>query len=188
MDLPTNELAAKLASSVRTLQVIVLAVAMGALVYLVWVIVQPAPVQANVRSFSMMSWAFAAIVVAARLLVPPVFLPFARRQIAEGKGDRWTVQPIGKEGPLAALGEAGQLYGVYATQTIIGVALIEGALFLSIFTYSQGRQVIDLAIGLALLIAILAHFPTPSRVAAWIDDQLRRLENERQAWQFERRE
>jgi uncharacterized membrane protein len=78
-------------------------------------------------------------------------------------------------------GDAGRLMIVYMTTTIMAGAILEGAVFLLLVAYMVEQQVVSLAVAVAILAALAAHVPWQSRVFAWIDGQLRRLDEERQS-------
>ena len=79
----------------------------------------------------------------------------------------------------AAAGSAatGKLFGVYQTKTIIGAAMIEGAAFLNLVAYLLEGNPITLGLGLGLAVVIAALFPSPSRVANWIEQRLRLMDD-----------
>lgn len=64
------------------------------------------------------------------------------------------------------------------TSAIIGCAIFEGAGFANILAYMQTREVVHLALAGALLVGILAHFPTAGPYQRRIDDELRRMNEE----------
>jgi hypothetical protein len=76
--------------------------------------------------------------------------------------------------------DAGKLVMVYQTKMIVAAALLEGGCFLALYAYMTERQWPSLTMAAFLLLCMLAHFPTLDRVEAWIDEQLRRVEEQRQ--------
>lgn len=60
---------------------------------------------------------------------------------------------------------AEQLFGVYQTKTIIGLALLEGAAFLNIVAVMVEHNWWSLAVAGGLVFWMLAMFPTQTRVA-----------------------
>ncbi|HVX60236.1 MAG TPA: hypothetical protein VHC19_06540, partial [Pirellulales bacterium] len=68
----------------------------------------------------------------------------------------------------------------------IAVAILEGAAFFLVVAYQLERNPLALAVAIPLIIVIAAHFPTPARVAEWVERQLRRLDEDRQLEQLRR--
>jgi hypothetical protein len=61
---------------------------------------------------------------------------------------------------------------VYQTLLIIRCAILEGAAFFCLVSYMLERQPITLAATGVLLLLLLAQFPTTSRVAVWVENEL----------------
>ncbi len=97
----------------------------------------------------------AAAAVAARLFAPPLIVRSQRRQIAAGV---WS--PSGQTGgPLKTpTTDAGKLAAVYATRTIVAVAVLEGAAFFLVIAYQLERAPFALAGAVLLLVVIAAAF------------------------------
>jgi hypothetical protein len=64
------------------------------------------------------------------------------------------------------------------------VSILEAAAFALLTSFMIDRQRVVLAAATVLIIAIVAHVPTPSRVLRWIERQRQRLEQERQVMQL----
>jgi hypothetical protein len=62
-----------------------------------------------------------------------------------------------------------QLYGIYVTKTITGLALLEGAAFFNIIALIVEHNWWSLAIVGGLVFWMLAMFPTQTRVAHWVE-------------------
>ena len=107
--------------------------------------------------------------VVARFVVVPVIVNANRQQLAQDV-DKQKKDPGGVERTLA---------GTFQTVTIIGVALLEGAAFLAVIAYMIERSPIALGVALVLAAGILAHIPSVGRARSWVDQQTRRLEEER---------
>jgi hypothetical protein len=78
------------------------------------------------------------------------------------------------------LGDAGTLYGVYQTKTIVGAALLEGVAFLSITAFLLEGTWIALGVGVGLAVVVLTMFPSAPRAAEWVEGQMRRIQEEQQ--------
>ena len=61
-----------------------------------------------------------------------------------------------------------------------GCAMLEGAAFLSILAFMLEGRWYCLAGALLMILGILYHMPTVSRVQSWLDEQTRQIEFERQ--------
>jgi hypothetical protein len=183
----TNDLREELSAQIRVLQIIVTAVALGPLVYL-GVVVSMAPpagppaAQGGLSS-TLMACAMAAAAVTAWLVVPPLVTRKFRRQIAAGA---WPPTDASVDSHAAPMSDAGKLGAVYNVRTIIAVALLEGATFFLVFAYQHERNPLALGVGVALMVGIALHLPTPTRVVEWVERQLVRLAEDRQAEQFRR--
>lgn len=67
------------------------------------------------------------------------------------------------------------LMGLLQAKTIMSLAPLEGAVFLLFIAYLLARSPISLAVGVAMIVILAAHFPTVERTSNWIEDQLRLL-------------
>jgi hypothetical protein len=174
---------------VRTLQIIVAAIVSGVLMFLfIACLVAGAPREGR-SVLSTIALAVAAILVVLRLIVPAVIASRSRRKILRGQYS----PGLGVASPAVAeakrqhletffrrTGDAGRLMIVYMTNTIMAAAILEGAAFLLLVAYLVDHQAVTLAVAIALLVAIAAHMPWRARVFAWIEEQLRWLEEQRQ--------
>lgn len=81
-----------------------------------------------------------------------------------------TAQMLGR---LARPGAEGpgwrELFGVYQATLIVKVALLEGAIFFLLVAHMTERSPWTLALAVVLLLMVLMHMPTPSRVDHWIE-------------------
>jgi hypothetical protein len=98
----------------------------------------------------------AVFVIAASIFVPRFFASPVERSFS-GDSKSLSVRP------LAA---------TYQTLLIIRCALLEGAAFFSLVAYMIERQPIAIGAAVVLLVALLANFPTASRLEAWIEAKL----------------
>jgi hypothetical protein len=180
----------RVSKRVLPLQIIVAALVAGCTFFLVIALVVP-PGQGRdaagdaAQPQLMLTWiglAFVAAIVVARAVVPTVIVRTGRRRIAQGTFQlpqpHVMSQGEGRE-PLEELSNAGPLFMLYQTKTIIGAALFEGATFFMIVVYLVERQTLALGIAIALILAVAAHMPTRTGVVHWIDDQLRFVDDER---------
>jgi uncharacterized membrane protein len=169
----------QLDATVRTSQIILAALAMGIVMFAgVVLLAIPGDKPAQGNLLSTLAIAMGATNLVLSLVVPGVIAGVNRRKIASGT---W----LAAERPeLEAQTDFGRLAMVYQVKMIIGAALLEGGCFLALCAYMIERQLPSLAVTAVLLAALLAHFPTRGRVETWIEDQLRRVDEERRFRQF----
>ena len=110
-------------------------------------------------------------------VVPGLVVRNARRAIASGtwKPPQGNSQP----GPAPA-SDAGRFLAVYTTQRIIALALLEAAAFFNLVAFMIEGQALSLVLAAVLLGCLLIGFPTPGRVAQWVDNQLELMRTEPQ--------
>lgn len=177
---PQQQQQQQLDAIVRTSQIILAALAMGIVMFAGIVLLGiPGDKPAEGRLLSMIAVAVGASNLVLCLVVPGVIAAGNRRKIAAGA---W---PAAEQPAAGAQTDFGRLAMVYQVKMIIGAALLEGGCFLALCAYMIERQLSSLAVAAVLLAALLAHFPTRRRVEAWIEDQLRRVDEERRFRQFE---
>jgi len=170
-----------LVALVRTLQIIVVALATGCLFFFaIALLAAGGPIGfGEIPPVTAIALAVAAVIVGARCVIPGVFVAQARRKIREGT---WSFPKPGANMPSDPDNPKTIIYSlaqVFMTRTIIGAAMLEGATFFLIITYLVARSPWSLIAALALIIALFAHFPTPSRVSSWVQDQMKLLDEER---------
>lgn len=171
------------AGQVRVLQIIVAAITLGPLVFLGVVFsIPPKPEAAADKTLlTYLGCGLAAAAVVARLLIPPLVATRFRRQIAAG-----TWPPPDQAANLHAtpMDDAGKLCALYTIRTIVAIAILEGAAFFLVTAYQIERNLLALGIAGVLIVTIALHLPTRARVATWVEGQLQRLNDDRQAEQF----
>ena len=164
----------ELSGLLRNLQIIVVALAAGVLVFLVIIVfflgtgMQPLDPGA-VISLTMVALAFACVL--ARFIVPGLAVSSARQTIAQGTWKPSVNQP---NIPVPDTDE-GKLAAVFMTKTILGSAMLEGAAFGNLVAYMLDGQVYSLVLGIVFMLAILVTFPTRDGLEQWIDQQMRRV-------------
>jgi len=176
---------------VLTLQIVVGALVAGLLVFLVVVLVviqegmPGAPEVASILTYVAVGLALTAVLV--RLFVPDMIVARGRRQIGEGAWQMPRSAPAhGATGQqhsaqfVEQTGDAGRLFLVFQTRTIVAAALLEGPAFFALIAYMLGRSPLAMIVALLLILGVALHFPTQSGVLHWIEEQLRRVDEERQ--------
>lgn len=163
---------AYLAVIVRTMQIVVLAMAAGVTVFgVVTVVVNAnAPAGGN-RAETLIAYlaaALAGVAIVASIVVPAILANAARQRIITGKPPARTFSfsfppEIGEIGPLAA---------AYQTRLIVASAILEGAAFFNLIAYVIAGQTFNLVAAAVMLVALLSLLPTRARLEDWIENQL----------------
>ncbi len=158
-----------LTGTVRTLQIVVLAMTFGCVMFLVIALAvtaghgrPPAPV----LSYAAAGFAVLALVV--RTIVPGIVVVQGRRNILQetAAGEPMETWP-------------NKLMRLMMTKTIAAAAILEGATFFLLVAYITEKTPWVLAMAIAWIILLTLHSPTQSRALAWIGGQLRQLEEDR---------
>lgn len=169
---------------VRVQQIIVGAQILGALVFLVFAVAMrmrgdllAMPAQ---WPLTYVLVAFAAMVMLARLVVPSIMVARGRRSIGRGERPSLHRAPQAIVEFFAEAGDAAAMTFLLQTSTIVSTALLEGVAFFGLIVYLLEGSVLALGIAVAMILGIACHFPTRSRVVAWVERQLATMEQERQ--------
>lgn len=156
--------------TVRTGQVISLAMISGLMTFLVVVLVArsrpinaPMPGGAESHMLTYIAVASVVLLIPGMLLLPAQAVSAARRQIAVVKLKSPTEQF-----------EA--FLPLFLTWLIIGSALLEGAGFLCLITYMIEGSPVALFLAMLLIVGLLMRFPTRNGVERWVEEQMQRLD------------
>jgi hypothetical protein len=172
---------------VRTQQIIVGSLLTGCTVFLGVVLVllfsgiwAPAPAQFPALEMVLTMLAGGALV--ARVVAPTTLTAAARKRMIAGT---WTAGPNAMMYPrtqatLDEFGDQARLAVVHQTKTIIASAILEGVVFFALIIVLLEGSMYALGVALIFMALIAAEFPTMSRVQAWIDAQLRLIDEQRQ--------
>jgi hypothetical protein len=165
----------------RILQIIVLAMASVCLVFLLiatFLRQQNGAQPPEVPQLTYLMLVVASFTLAARVIVPSLMVRAARQRLLSG-GPAPGHLPNGP--PVSTKDAAAHaLCAVYQTRTIIAAALLEGATFLLIIAYLLEGVPAVLAIAAVLIVVIAAHAPSQARLTAWVEQQLRLIDEQRQ--------
>jgi hypothetical protein len=160
---------------VRTTQIIVVALCLGIASFGLYVIVAGEDgKEAKAEMLTYMSLGMAVVCAGMSLVVPRTIVAANRRQIADGT---WHPQNSQTRIPDS---DAGKLAAVYQMKTIVGGAILEGAAFFALVAYMIEGHIMSLAVAGVLLLGVLSFFPTTGRVADWVQEQQRLVEEHRQ--------
>ncbi|MEX0678656.1 MAG: hypothetical protein WD063_16370 [Pirellulales bacterium] len=176
------DLVDELKPRVMTLRMIVGALAGGVMAFAALAVLTRAaapqePVDERAQLLTLLALGLFPVALLASRILPAVMVKKARRQI--GAGFDFTSIKQGPGAFLSELGEAGALVGVYRTKTIIAAAVLEGAALFGVFAFLLEGSLIALGLAVLLVAAIVAMFPSASRIAGWIERQLRQMDEEK---------
>jgi len=144
---------------VRTMQIIVLALVLGTVNFLAVINFVQENEQNGQQNHPLLTYVAvvgAVCAIVASMLVPSILTGSLRRSFT-GDSESADLRPIAK---------------VYQTLLIIRCAILEGAAFFCLVSFMLERHPISLAATGILILMLLAQFPTLSRVAAWIENEL----------------
>lgn len=137
------------------MQILALAMPAGAVVFaltvscLVWGFGRAALWDGQV--VSLFAAGFAVLMFIAHLIVPETAVRAARRRLDRAEGVDWA--------------------GLYQARMVAALAPLEGAAFLNLVALMMEQHWWSLAIAGALVVLMLNHFPTRTRVMHWIETQ-----------------
>ena len=155
----------QLAPRVRVMQIIIIALAMGcAAVLFVMYFIRDAQAPAPAMPImTYVSLAFAAMSVTMRLIIPRMMTAMGRKRLLQFDEPQ-IVEP---------------LLQLFQTQMIVGAALLEGAVFFLAVSYMIEGNLLCLAVGAALTLAVAVQMPTVGGVASWVTQQQDQIRLER---------
>jgi hypothetical protein len=136
--------------------------------------------QVSVLTYIAVVVAVASILV--RLVVPAAVMTRGRENIVRGNWDLAQEEraPASLVDFLKNTGDAGKLWLLFLTRTVLSAAVLEGAAFVCLVAYFIDRSVLALALSVALIVGLALHFPTRGSVIHWIEDQLRIVDQQRE--------
>ena len=156
----------KFEASVRTMQIIALALVIGVLLFLGVVLFTT---QGNLNGkpgvLTMIGAVIGLVMVVNQFVIPGMIVKSQLKQAAT-PGSR----------QIDHAEKIAWLLGIYQTQLIVGLALLEGAAFLNLVIMMLERCLGTLGVVGLLLGLILKKFPTRDKVSFWVQDKLRDLQ------------
>lgn len=167
---------------VRTLQIIVGAMAVGVIAFLsVGSVVPPDMLPFSTdpssRVLTTLALVWGGMTLVAHVAAPKVMERKGVARIARGEDPVAGSSPSNSTlPPEIAATDAGKLCTLFATLTIVRSAMIEGAALLAGLAFVTEKQITALCAALALIAILLAWFPTRNRISAWIEQQLQVIE------------
>jgi hypothetical protein len=155
----------QLDARIRVMRIITFAQVLGAGIFLVIVLILRAQGQGGnpangLISLTTFAWPFCLGDLVAYAILP--------RSVARA-GRRRLVTTVGMAGQPSA--DRAAWYGLYQTQLIIRLGLLEGSALYLIIAYLQEGSPLILGAAVTYLTAIALHFPSRARVDNWVDTQ-----------------
>lgn len=166
-------------AAVRTLQFIVGAMVICALVLLIVAMIVPvesaslADDEALMPILTYCAAGFAPLALCGSFVLPAVLTSLGRNQITKSE------RALESTGPKLGLVQDAQLHGLYATITILRSAMVEGAALLAGVAYLLERQPVAAGVAVVLIFVLAFRMPTSARLEQWIQTQRRVLEQTR---------
>jgi F0F1-type ATP synthase membrane subunit c/vacuolar-type H+-ATPase subunit K len=137
------------------MQIVALAMPAGAVMFalVAWYLLsrRGGPALPDSQVVSLMAAGFAVMMFFAHLMVPEKAVRAARQRLDSADHDDW--------------------YGLYQTRLISALVLLEGAAFFNLVALIVEQQWWSLGIAGGLVLLMLNHFPTQTRVEHWIETQ-----------------
>jgi hypothetical protein len=166
----------------RTLQIIVGALAGGALMFMavvIFLVSQNPPAAApETPIITYVAYGLSVFSGIASLVVPSLISNRARQSLITGGVSNWGLV---KDLPNAAeLGDVAPLAAIYQTRTITSAALVQGAVFLACVAYLLEHQRPVLIAAGVLLLMIISKFPTVSGLESSIETDAATVQQMRQ--------
>jgi hypothetical protein len=122
---------------------------------------------------------FGALSLVLSFTVPGVITANARQALAQ---KRQMPQKGGKSEKGRALetidAQQHELFPIYQSQLIVGVAILEGAAFFAAVAHLLTRDPIVLGVVIVLIAAMIGVFPTTARVTRWLEQQQEKLRDD----------
>ncbi len=160
---------------VLTLQIIVGALLTGVTAFLVIVLAivlgGNVPARGGLPMMALIAVAVMAVNATLAVALPGFMTQRAVQQIATGT---WAPPP--NVNPADVATDAAKLLLVRQTTLLVAAALLEAAGFLGCIAFLLEQQYFALAVVGAVLIGLLALFPTAGTVRAWLERQLARID------------
>lgn len=143
----------------RTAQIIAFALITGVLVFaaIAYFVAKGKPAAFPIVSY--MGVGFAVINLTMRFVVPAYLVSMQKRSLAGATEPDLT----------------NSLAGLYQTKMIIGMALLEGAAFINLVAYIVEKQIWSFGVVGALVLVMVASFPTQWKIENWVEDMKRDL-------------
>lgn len=155
----------KFMTAVRTMQIVTVAMSMGILTTIfVVLVITSGNLSGQMQLLTMIGIGFGLLMVANHFVIPGLIAKNQLKQaFEEGLLEKERDEQLNR------------CSGIFSTQLIIGLALLEGAAVFNLIAMLVDHSPISLTIAAILLGLMLVRFPTHERVSWWVQDKLREL-------------
>jgi hypothetical protein len=175
----SRDLAMVTQRTLATLRIIVVALALGPLVFAGYAIAQNA---GKPHALAGPLDAQSVVLLGAGLLLLGLGLVVPRIVFAAGRNVKPTYSPVGmtREQAEFVTPELVRIDGILQriqSATIVGCALFEGGAFANIVGYMQTRELLHLVLASVLVLGVLSCFPTKGSFERRIEDELRCMQD-----------
>ncbi len=109
----------------------------------------------------------ATFVLVQRAIIPSLIVQRVRRALVQGDS-------------AVENRNAMRLAGALVSKTIVGAAMLEAAVFFLLVAHLLDQSPWSLGAAAVLIVGLILHLPTTSGMTHWIEDELRRVNQERQ--------
>jgi hypothetical protein len=162
----------QLDARIRVMRIITFAQVLGAGIFLVIVLILRAQGQGGnppngLLSLTNIAWPFCLGNLVPYVIFPRAVVRAGRRRLVAPGG---AAGPSGRSVPAPPADRAAW-YGLYQTQLIIRLGLLQGSALFLIIAYLQEGSPLILGAAVTYVAAIALHFPSRARVDNWADTQ-----------------
>jgi hypothetical protein len=159
-----------LTKRIQIMQIVAAALTIAATIFLIVVVVLQltghAPKPPKTPTLTYVGIVFTFMVVVGFATLPQSIVAVGRKRIARNQGEEGANDKIIS------------LCGLYQTSMLIGLALLEGAIFFQLLVFQIEGQQLNLLLAMLLLTGMVLQFPTRPRVESWIEKQQEKLNEE----------
>lgn len=177
------------AKSARILQIIVMAMVAGASIFLAIALTirsqaEPPP-SALPIPITIVAVIFIGVGFIGRWIVLSSIRAKGRREIVNGThqsvhpGQRMRLAPLDCTDTPDSYRDAEYLLSMFQQRTILSAAMLEGWAFFATIAYLTEGTSVGLAMAILSVLGVILHFPTRSRVIAWVGRELEAVEQEK---------
>ncbi|MFN9717549.1 MAG: hypothetical protein ACK58L_02580 [Planctomycetota bacterium] len=162
-----QSLGPKFDQQVRVMQIIVAALLTGVLTFFgVVLVITGGNVfgQNKPQLLTMIAAVFAGMMVIAHVVVPSAI---SKTHVRTLHGN--------VQSDSAAESRIASLVGIYQTQLIVSIALLDGAAFFNLIALMTEQHVMSTIVAACLQFMILLKFPTRTKVTWWVQDRMREM-------------
>jgi hypothetical protein len=173
----------QLTAKVRTLQIIIAALAFGCFMFLIVALVEGIDGN-NAAGQSFLTYLGLAAAVTAlilRIFIPGIIVSQGRSAInqkmpstSQAPSELPINRKIEQENEMASA-----LMGLFITKTIVAGALLEGATFFLLIIFMVERSPLTVLVAVGMMILLVGQIPAVGRTTIWVENQMRLIDQRR---------